>query len=151
MATPSQWVGQQLSHYTILEQIGAGGMGVVYRAHDLHLERDVAIKVLPPGTLTDEIARKHFRKEALALARLNHPNVETIFEFGSESGLDFLVTEYIPGQTLDDKLTDRSAGRKRSSCLGRSAHRRRDGRPRAGNGSSRPEARQPASHRPMDG
>jgi len=105
MVTPSQWVGQQLSHYTILEQIGAGGMGVVYRAHDEHLERDVAIKVLPPGTLSDEIARKHFRKEALALAKLNHPNVETIFEFGSESGLDFLVTEYIPGQTLDDRLT----------------------------------------------
>jgi len=98
-------VGSELSHYTILEQIGAGGMGVVYRAHDLQLERDVAIKVLPPGTLTDEIARKHFRKEALALARLNHPNVETIFEFGSESGLDFLVTEYIPGQTLDERLT----------------------------------------------
>jgi len=104
MAAPSQWVGQQLSHYTILEQIGAGGMGVVYRAHDENLERDVAIKVLPPGTLTDEIARKHFRKEALALAKLNHPNVETIFDFGSESGLDFLITEYIPGQTLDARL-----------------------------------------------
>ena len=98
-------VGQELSHYTILEQIGAGGMGVVYRAHDEQLERDVAIKVLPPGTLADETARKHFRKEALALARLNHPNIETIFEFGTESGMDFLVTEYIPGQSLDEKLT----------------------------------------------
>jgi serine/threonine protein kinase/tetratricopeptide (TPR) repeat protein len=98
-------VGQLLSHYTIQEQIGAGGMGIVYRAHDEQLRRDVAIKVLPPHVLSDEAARKRFRKEALALARLNHPNVETVHEFGSEDGVDFLVTEYIPGLTLDVKLT----------------------------------------------
>src|SRR2546425_10018969 len=104
MAARSQLVGQMLSHYCIIEQIGAGGMGVVYRAHDEQLDRDVAIKVLPVGTLADEVARKRFRKEALALAKLNHPNIATIFEFSSQSSTDYLVTEYISGQTLDAKL-----------------------------------------------
>lgn len=97
-------IGQRLSHYTIVEQIGAGGMGVVFRAHDEQLDRDVAIKVLPSGSLADENARKRFRKEALSLARLNHPNIATVHEFGSEHGVDFLVTEYIVGITLDAKL-----------------------------------------------
>ncbi len=97
-------IGQRLSHYTIVEKIGAGGMGVVYRAHDEQLDRDVAIKVLPRRSLEDEIARKRFRKEALALGRLNHPNVATVHEFGTQDGTDFLVTEYIPGITLDVKL-----------------------------------------------
>jgi len=97
-------IGQRLSHYRIIEQIGAGGMGVVYRAHDEQLDRDVAIKVLPPGSLSDESARKQFRREALSLARLNHPNVATVHEFGSQDGVDFLVTEYIEGITLDAQL-----------------------------------------------
>lgn len=94
----------QLSHYRLIERIGAGGMGIVYRAHDEQLDRDVAIKVLPRGSLTDEVARKRFRKEALALARLNHPNVATVHEFGTDDGVDFLVTEYIAGMTMDAKL-----------------------------------------------
>ncbi len=97
-------VGQTLTHYRIREEIGAGGMGVVFLAHDEQLERDVAIKVLPPGTLSDETSRKRFRKEALSLARLNHPNIATIHEFGTEEGTDFLVTEYIAGTTLSDQL-----------------------------------------------
>lgn len=102
---PADMLNQTLSHYRILEQIGAGGMGVVYRARDEQLERDVAIKVLPPRTLADDDARKRFRKEALSLARLNHPNVATIHEFGTERDVDFLVVEYIPGTTLDTKLS----------------------------------------------
>jgi len=98
-------VGQRLSHYKIEDQIGAGGMGVVYRAHDEQLDRDVAIKVLPPGSLADEAAHRRFRKEALSLARLNHPNIATVHEFGSQDGIDFLVTEYIAGTTLDVKLS----------------------------------------------
>ena len=97
-------IGKRLSHYRIVERIGAGGMGVVYRAHDEDLDRDVAIKVLPAGSLTDDTARKRFRKEALSLARLNHPNVATVHEFGTEGDIDFLVTEFIPGITLDAKL-----------------------------------------------
>ncbi len=104
MSSPSPSIGQVLGHYRILEQIGAGGMGIVYRAHDLQLQRDVAIKVLPAGTLSDSGARARFHKEALALARLNHPNIATVHEFGSQNGVDFLVTEYIPGVTLNTKL-----------------------------------------------
>jgi serine/threonine protein kinase/tetratricopeptide (TPR) repeat protein len=101
-------VGQVLKHYRILEQIGAGGMGVVYRAHDEELDRDVAIKVLPPGTLADDSAGRRFRKEALSLARLNHPNVATVHEFSSDQGVDFLVTEYIPGLGLDARIAGRA-------------------------------------------
>jgi tetratricopeptide (TPR) repeat protein len=93
-----------LAHYRILEEIGSGGMGVVYLAHDEVLDRDVAIKVLPPGTLSDETARSRFRKEALALAKLNHPNIATIHELGTQDNTDFLVTEFIRGITLDTKL-----------------------------------------------
>ena len=98
-------VGETISHYRILAQIGAGGMGVVYKAYDEQLEREVALKLLSPGLLADEGARKRFRGEALALARLNHPNIATIFEFGNDDAADFLVTEYIPGITLDMKLS----------------------------------------------
>jgi serine/threonine protein kinase/tetratricopeptide (TPR) repeat protein len=79
-------------------------MGVVYRAHDEQLDRDVAIKFLPPRTLSDESARRRFRKEALALAKLNHPNIGGIYEFGSQDGCDFLVMELISGLRLDTKL-----------------------------------------------
>ena len=104
MAALSKLIGQVLGHYRIIEQIGAGGMGVVYRAHDEQLDRDVAVKVLPVGTLADEVARKRFRREALALARLNHPNVGAVYEFGSDAGVDFLVMELVSGVTLDVKL-----------------------------------------------
>jgi eukaryotic-like serine/threonine-protein kinase len=97
-------VNQTLGHYRIEEKIGAGGMGEVYRAQDERLERDVAIKVLPVGTLADEAAQTRFRKEALALAKLNHPNIATIYDFDTQDGVDFLVTEYIPGITLSDRL-----------------------------------------------
>jgi serine/threonine protein kinase/tetratricopeptide (TPR) repeat protein len=97
-------IGQRLSHYRIVDQIGAGGMGVVYLAHDEQLDRDVAIKVLYPGSLADERARKRFRKEALSLARLNHPNIATVHEFGSHDGSDFLVTEHIAGTSVDAKI-----------------------------------------------
>ncbi|HXE91194.1 MAG TPA: protein kinase [Terriglobales bacterium] len=97
-------LGQTLGHYRVLEQIGAGGMGVVYRAHDERLDRDVALKVLPASTLVDEAARKRFRQEALTLSKLNHPNIETVFDFDTQDGVDFLVMELIPGVTLDQKL-----------------------------------------------
>ena len=84
-------LGKNLSHYRIVEQIGAGGMGVVFLAHDEQLERDVAIKVLPPGTLADEAARKRFRQEALSLAKLKHPNIATIHDFDTDGQTDFLA------------------------------------------------------------
>ncbi len=96
--------GKTLGHYRILEKIGAGGMGEVYRAHDEHLEREVAIKILPTGTLSDDTARKRFRKEALALSKLNHPHIATIHDFDTQQGLDFLVMEFIRGVGLREKL-----------------------------------------------
>jgi serine/threonine protein kinase/tetratricopeptide (TPR) repeat protein len=97
-------IGEIFGHYRIVERVASGGFGVVYRARDELLERDVAIKVLPPGMLNDDSSRRNFRREALALAKLNHPNIETVYEFGSQDGVDFLVMEYVPGKTLSDKL-----------------------------------------------
>ena len=111
-------VGLELGHYRIVEKIGAGGMGEVYRAHDEHLARDVAIKVLPAGTLPDASARKHFHKEALALSALNHPNVATIHDFDTQQGVDFLVMEYIPGITLSEKMANRPLPEKELITLG---------------------------------
>jgi eukaryotic-like serine/threonine-protein kinase len=96
-------IGSRLGQYAIREQIGAGGMGVVYRARDERLDRDVAVKVLPVGSVTEEGSRR-LRKEALSLSRLNHPNIETVFDFNSQEGVDFLVAELIPGTTLSEKL-----------------------------------------------
>jgi serine/threonine protein kinase/Flp pilus assembly protein TadD len=98
------FLGLELGHYRVAEKIGSGGMGVVYRAHDEHLDREVAIKVLRPGSLADESSRKHFHKEALALSKLNHPNIATIYDFDTQQDVDFLVMEYIPGITLSEKL-----------------------------------------------
>src|SRR5213594_1390993 len=110
--------GRTLSHYRILEKIGAGGMGVVYRAHDERLDRDVALKVLPRGLLSDDSARKRFRKEALALSKLNHPNIETVHDFDTQEGVDFLVMEYIPGQTLAEKLAGGPLPEREVAALG---------------------------------
>ena len=102
----SRWkCGGAISHYRIVEQIGAGGMGEVYRARDEHLNREVAIKILRPGTLSDEHSRKQFHKEATALSRLNHPNIATIFDFDTQEDVDFLVMEYIPGASLSDRVS----------------------------------------------
>ena len=97
-------VGQVLGRYKIVEEIGAGGMGVVFRARDERLGRDLALKVLSPGTLHDEASRKRFRNEALMLSRLNHPSIQVIHDFDTQDGLDFLVSELVPGVTLNEKL-----------------------------------------------
>ena len=94
-----------LGRYRLLEQIGAGGMGVVYRAHDERLGRDVAIKLLAPGSIRSIVARHRVRNEAIALSRLSHPNIETIFEFDSQDDCDFLVVELIKGISLDELLS----------------------------------------------
>jgi eukaryotic-like serine/threonine-protein kinase len=111
-------VGIELGRYRIVEKIGAGGMGEVYRAHDQHLNRDVAIKVLPSGTLTDESARKHFHNEALTLSKLNYPSIATIYDFDTQRGVDFLVMEYIPGITLSEKVAARPLPEKEVLRLG---------------------------------
>src|SRR5450432_1647137 len=100
----NEMIGTKLQQYLILSQLGAGGMGVVYCALDEQLDRKVALKVLSAGILADEEARKQFRKEALALGKLNHPNIETVYAFSSQDGLDFLAMELISGLPLNEKL-----------------------------------------------
>ena len=96
--------GLRLGPYEILSAIGAGGMGEVYRARDSRLDRDVALKVLPAGLLADEAARRRFRKEALALAKLSHSHIAVIHDVGEEAGVDYLVMECVPGQSLAERL-----------------------------------------------
>ena len=93
-------------------------MGEIYRAHDEHLDRDVAIKVLPPQTFSDDSARKYFRKEALALSKLNHPNIATIHDFDTQQGIDFIVMEYVPGVTLNERIADHALTEKEITQLG---------------------------------
>jgi tetratricopeptide (TPR) repeat protein len=95
---------QGLSRYRILEKIGEGGVGVVHRARDTRLKRDVALKVLGPGLLTDSQARQRFRQEALTLSKLNHPHIATVYDFDRQNDQDFLVMEYIAGKTMDERL-----------------------------------------------
>jgi serine/threonine protein kinase len=104
MANSFTLIGQTISHYRVIRRIGAGGMGVVYLARDMRLERDVAVKVLPEGVLADPAGRKRFRNEAPALARLNHPNICSVFDFDTDGGSDFLVMEFVPGVSVHEKL-----------------------------------------------
>jgi len=111
-------IGRMLSHYRILEKLGAGGMGEVYRAHDEKLDRDVALKVLPPGLLGDEAARGRFRKEGKALSRLSHPHVATLLDSGTADGIDFLVMELVSGPPLDVALRGGPLGSREVVRLG---------------------------------
>lgn len=97
-------MNRRLGHYRIVEKIGSGGMGEVYRARDERLERDVALKMIFPAMLAGEFSRKRFRQEALTLSKLNHPNIAIVHDFDSEEGVDFLVMEYISGTSLADRL-----------------------------------------------
>src|SRR6266850_3914193 len=107
MTVSAPTVGQVLGHYRIVEQIGAGGMGVVFRARDQQLDRDVALKTLPKLSLLSDAARRQFRREALSLAKITDPHVAMAFDFGHDDGIDYLVTEYVPGLTLEAKLAGR--------------------------------------------
>ncbi len=107
MTASTPTIGQVLGHYRIVEQIGAGGMGVVFRARDQRLDRDVALKTLPRLSLLSEASRRQFRREALSLAKITDPHVAMAFDFARDDGIDYLVTEYVPGLTLDAKLGGR--------------------------------------------
>jgi len=97
-------IGQQIAQYRIVEQLGAGGMGVVYRAEDTRLKRSIALKFLPPDLTDDEQARRRFTFEARVLASFTHPHIATIYGVEEFNGQDVLVLEFIEGQTLADRI-----------------------------------------------
>jgi serine/threonine protein kinase len=111
-------IGQTLGRYRIVQRLGEGGAGVVYLAEDPRLERNVALKILREDALRDEAARTRFRGEARVLARLLHPNVATLFDLDAADGRDFLVMEYVGGETLASLLAEGPLPERRARVIG---------------------------------
>src|SRR5262245_11197589 len=101
MALPA---GTRLGPYEVLSLVGAGGMGEVYKARDTRLDRTIAIKVLPPHTADRADVRQRFEREARTVSALNHPHICTLYDIGQEDGRDYLVMEYLDGETLAERL-----------------------------------------------
>jgi len=101
--------GTKLGPYEILSRVGAGGMGEVYRARDMRLERTVALKILPPTFAGDADRLQRFEHEARILSALNHPNLLAIHDVGAQNGTHYLVSEFLEGQTLREK-SERTGG-----------------------------------------
>jgi len=97
-------IGQRLLHYEIVDKLGEGGMGVVYKARDMHLDRFVALKVLPAEKVADPGRKARFVQEAKAASALNHPNIITVHDISSDGGRDFIAMECVAGKTVDQLI-----------------------------------------------
>src|SRR5438046_507986 len=100
--------GQTISHFEVLEKLGQGGMGVVYKARDTQLERFVALKVLPAQLVADPERRRRFMQEAKAASALNHPNIITVYEISSYPEGEFIAMEFVRGKTIDALISRRA-------------------------------------------
>ena len=132
-----------IAHYRILEPIGAGGMGAVYKAYDNKLQRTVAIKLLPPEYVSQQDRRRRFFQEARAASALSHPHILTVYEVGEDEGRPYIAMEYVEGQTLRDKIKNNGLQAQRDSRYRDSDRRRTRPRTRLRNHSSRFETREP--------
>ncbi len=145
-STGASLLGKKVSHYRVLEIVGGGGMGLVYKAEDLKLGRRVALKFLPEELATDSLTLQRFEREARTASSLNHPNICTIYEFGEHEGQPFIVMELLEGETLRELISKgaSSGGREIAAIAGQIARHRHSNCRRVGRGP--PEGHHPSRH-----